>query len=155
MKPDIAIMGAGYVGMPLAKVFADAANNVLLRDVERRVVGGINRAVSHIGDVPSGELKKLVDAGRIAATLDIEGAAEAGAILIALPTPLSSQREPDLSIVAAAVEELAPHLREGHLVVLESTTYPGTTREVVQPILERGGLTAGNDFHLAFSPDPL
>jgi len=153
MKPDIAIMGAGYVGMPLAKVFADAGNNVLLRDVDRGVVERINRGVSHIGDVPSGELKKLVDAGRIAATLDIEGAAEAGAILIALPTPLSSQREPDLSIVAAAVEELAPHLREGHLVVLESTTYPGTTREVVQPILERGGLRAGKDFHLAFSPE--
>ncbi|HSC73827.1 MAG TPA: nucleotide sugar dehydrogenase [Gaiellaceae bacterium] len=153
MSPDVAIIGAGYVGMPLAKVFADAGNNVLLRDVNRNVVDGINRGESHIGDVHSGELKKLVDAGRIAATLDIEEAAKADAILIALPTPLSSQREPDLSIVTAAVAELAPHLRNGHLVVLESTTYPGTTREVVQPILERGGLTAGEDFHLAFSPE--
>ncbi|HKC21503.1 MAG TPA: nucleotide sugar dehydrogenase [Gaiellaceae bacterium] len=153
MKPEVAIIGAGYVGMPLAKVFADAGNNVLLRDVKREVVDGINRGESHIGDVPSGELKKLVDAGLVAATLDIERAAEADAILIALPTPLSSQREPDLSMVTAAVEELAPHLRRGHLVVLESTTYPGTTREVVQPILERGGLKAGEDFQLAFSPE--
>jgi UDP-N-acetyl-D-glucosamine dehydrogenase len=139
--------------MPLAKVFAEAGNNVLLRDVKREVVDAINRGESHIGDVSSGELKRLVDDGRVAATLDVEEAAEAEAILIALPTPLSSQREPDLSIVIAAVTELAPHLRKGHLVVLESTTYPGTTREIVQPILESGGLKAGEDFQLAFSPE--
>jgi UDP-N-acetyl-D-glucosamine dehydrogenase len=153
MKPDVAIIGAGYVGMPLAKAFADAGRNVLLRDVQAEVVEGINRGESHIGDVPSGELKRLVDAGRIEATLDMDDVAEADAILVALPTPLSSQREPDLSIVQSAVEELAPHLRKGHLVVLESTTYPGTTREVLQPILETSGLTAGDDFHLAFSPE--
>jgi len=153
MKPDVAIIGAGYVGMPLAKAFAEAGRNVLLRDVKPEVVDGINRGESHIGDVPSGELKSLVDAGRIEATLDMDDVAEADAILVALPTPLSSQREPDLSIVQTAVEELAPHLRKGHLVVLESTTYPGTTREVLQPILESSGLTAGDDFHLAFSPE--
>jgi UDP-N-acetyl-D-glucosamine dehydrogenase len=153
MKPDVAIIGAGYVGMPLAKVFAEAGHDVLLRDVQRDVVDAVNRGESHIGDVSSGDLKRLVDAGRVAATLDIEKAAEADAILIALPTPLSSQREPDLSILVAAVTELAPHLREGQLVVLESTTYPGTTREVVQPILESGGLKAGEDFQLAFSPE--
>jgi UDP-N-acetyl-D-glucosamine dehydrogenase len=153
MKPDVAIVGAGYVGMPLAQVFAQAGKNVVLRDVKAEVVDGINRGESHIGDVPSGELKRLVDAGLIKATLDIEDAAEADAILIALATPLSSQREPDLSIVQGAVEELARHLRKGHLVVLESTTYPGTTREVIQPILEGSGLKAGEDFHLAFSPE--
>jgi UDP-N-acetyl-D-glucosamine dehydrogenase len=153
MKPDVAVIGAGYVGMPLAKVFAEAGKNVLLRDVVAEVVEGINRGESHIADVSSGELKKLVDAGRVKATLQMEVAAEADAILIALPTPLSSQREPDLSIVQEAVEELAPFLRKGHLVVLESTTYPGTTREVLQPILEGGGLKAGEDFHLAFSPE--
>jgi UDP-N-acetyl-D-glucosamine dehydrogenase len=153
MKPDVAVIGAGYVGMPLAKVFAEAGKNVLLRDVVAEVVEGINRGESHIGDVSSAELEKLVDAGRVRATLQMDVAAEADAILIALPTPLSSQREPDLSIVQQAVEELAPHLRKGHLVVLESTTYPGTTREVIQPILERGGLKAGEDFHLAFSPE--
>jgi UDP-N-acetyl-D-glucosamine dehydrogenase len=153
MKPDVAIVGAGYVGMPLAKAFADAGRYVLLRDVEPDVVDGINRGESHIGDIRSGELKKLVDEGRIRATLDMDAAAEADAVVFALPTPLSSQREPDLSIVRAAVEELAPHLRKGQLVVLESTTYPGTTREVVQPILEAKGLKAGEDFHLAFSPE--
>jgi UDP-N-acetyl-D-glucosamine dehydrogenase len=139
--------------MPLAKAFAEAGNNVLLRDVQPGVVDAVNRGESHIGDVSSEDLKRLVEAGRIAATLDIEKAAEADAILIALPTPLSSQREPDLSILVAAVTELAPHLREGRLVVLESTTYPGTTREVVQPILESHGLKAGEDFQLAFSPE--
>src|SRR5262245_8317098 len=153
MKPDIAIIGAGYVGMPLAKVFADAGKNVLLRDVKPEVVDALNRGESHIGDVSSGELKKLVEAGRVQATLHMKDAAEADAILVALPTPLSSQREPDLSIVRAAAEELEPHLRKGHLVVLESTTYPGTTREVRQPILERGGLKAGEAFPLAVSPE--
>jgi UDP-N-acetyl-D-glucosamine dehydrogenase len=153
MKPDVAIIGAGYVGMPLAQVFAQAGKSVVLRDVKREIVDGINRGESHIGDVPSGELKRLVDAGLIKATLDIGDAAEADAILIALATPLSSQREPDLSIVRDAVAELEPHLREGHLVVLESTTYPGTTREVLQPLLEQSGLKAGEDFHLAFSPE--
>ena len=155
MKPDVAIIGAGYVGMPLAKAFAEAGRNVLLRDVKVEIVDGINRGESHIGDVPSGELKRLVDAGRIEATLDMDDVAEADAILVALPTPLSSQREPDLSIVQAAVEELAPHLRKGHLVVLESTTYPSTTRKVLQPILENSRLTAENDFHLAFSPERI
>src|SRR5947208_69338 len=112
MKPDVAIVGAGYVGLPLAKVFADAGRNVLLRDVKREVVDGINRGESHIGDVPSGELKKLVDAGRIEATLDMDDAAEADAIVLALATPLSTQREPDLSIIKGAVEELAPRLRK-------------------------------------------
>ena len=153
MKPDVAIVGAGYVGMPLAQVFAEAGRNVLLRDIKAEIVDGINGGESHIVDVPSDALKKLVDAGRLKATLDLEAVAEADAILIALPTPLSSQREPDLSIVTRAVKELTPHLRKGHLVVLESTTYPGTTREVLQPILERGGLRAGEDFNLAFSPE--
>jgi UDP-N-acetyl-D-glucosamine dehydrogenase len=153
MKPDVSIIGAGYVGLPLARVFSEAGRNVLVRDVKPEVVDGINRGESHIGDVPSNALKELVDAGRLTATLDMEAVAEADAILIALATPLSSQREPDLSIVTAAVDELASHLRTGQLVVLESTTYPGTTREVVQPILERGGLKAGEDFHLAFSPE--
>jgi UDP-N-acetyl-D-glucosamine dehydrogenase len=153
MKPDVAIVGAGYVGMPLARVFAGAGRTVVLRDVKPEVVEAVNRGESHIGDVPSGELKKLVDAGRIRATLEMKDVAEADAILVALPTPLSSQREPDLSIVSAAAEELATYLRAGHLVVLESTTYPGTTREVLQPILERSGLKAGEDFHLAFSPE--
>jgi UDP-N-acetyl-D-glucosamine dehydrogenase len=153
MKPDVAIVGAGYVGMPLAQVFADAGKNVVLIDVDPGVVDGINRGESHIPDVPSGQLKKLVDDGRVSATVDYDALADVAAILIALPTPLSSQREPDLSILRGAAEQIAPRLQKGQVVVLESTTYPGTTREEVQPILERGGLKAGEDFHLAFSPE--
>jgi UDP-N-acetyl-D-glucosamine dehydrogenase len=153
MQRDVAIVGAGYVGMPLAQVFADAGKKVVLVDVSDEVVDGINRGESHIGDVSSDVLKKLVDADLVAASSDYGVLAEVDAILIALPTPLSSQREPDLSIVKSAVEQMAPHLRRGHVVVLESTTYPGTTREVVQPILESSGLKAGEDFHLAFSPE--
>ncbi|MFL6012360.1 MAG: nucleotide sugar dehydrogenase, partial [Gaiellaceae bacterium] len=153
MKADVAIVGAGYVGMPLAQVFAEAGKSVVLIDIDADVVAGIERGESHIGDVPSGELKKLVDDGRVSATTDYDALNDASAILVALPTPLSSQREPDLSIVRAAVEQIAQRLSKGQLVVLESTTYPGTTREVLQPILEHSGLKAGEDFHLAFSPE--
>jgi UDP-N-acetyl-D-glucosamine dehydrogenase len=153
MKPEVAIVGAGYVGMPLARAFAEGGKSVVLVDIDEEVVAGINRGESHIGDVPSEELKPLVDAGRLSATTDYDALVEVDAILIALPTPLSSQREPDLSIVRGAVENIAPRLRNGHIVVLESTTYPGTTRECLQPILERTGLKAGEDFHLAFSPE--
>ena len=150
---DVAIVGAGYVGLPLAQVFADAGRRVVLVDVKDEVVEGINRGVSHIEDLPSETLAPLVESGLISATTDYDALREADAILIALQTPLSKQREPDLSIVTGAVEGISKRLRKGHLVVLESTTYPGTTREVVLPILERGGLSVGTDFHLAFSPE--
>jgi UDP-N-acetyl-D-glucosamine dehydrogenase len=153
MTPEVAIVGAGYVGMPLARVFADAGKRVLLVDVDADLAEAINRGESHIPDVPSEALGPLVANGRISATTDYDRIKEVEAILIALPTPLSSQREPDLSIVKAAVAEIASRLVKGQLVVLESTTYPGTTRECVQPILERSGLRAGTDFHLAFSPE--
>ena len=153
MSADVAIVGAGYVGMPLARVFADAGKNVVLVDVDQEVVDGINRGESHIGDVPSETLKTLVDAGRVSATTDYDALKDVDAILIALPTPLSTHREPDLTIVESAAAEIAPRLRKGQVVVLESTTYPGTTRESLQPILERSGLKAGEDFHLAFSPE--
>ncbi len=153
MSADVAIVGAGYVGMPLARVFADAGKKVVLVDVSKDVVAGINRGESHIGDVPSEVLKALVDAGRVSATTDYDAMKDVDAILIALPTPLSTHREPDLTIVESAAAEIAPRLRKGQVVVLESTTYPGTTRESLQPILERSGLKAGEDFHLAFSPE--
>ena len=152
---DVAIIGAGYVGVPLAQVFADAGRSVLLVDVDaERVVAQLNRGESYIEDVPSEKLKQLVDERGLRATTDYDELREADAILIALPTPLSKQREPDLSIVRAATEQIAARLRKGHLVVLESTTYPGTTRDE-RPADPRGGsgLTAGVDFHLAFSPE--
>ncbi len=153
MSADVAIVGAGYVGMPLAQVFADAGKTVVLVDVNDEVVDGINRGESHIGDVPSEALKVLVDVGRVSATSDYDVLREVDAILIALPTPLSSHREPDLTILESAAAEIASRLSKGQVVVLESTTYPGTTRESLQPILERSGMKAGGDFHLAFSPE--
>ena len=151
---QVAIVGAGYVGLPLAQVFAESGREVLLVDVERKIVDGINRGESHIEDVPSDVLAPLVERGLVRATADYDELRDADAILIALATPLTKQREPDLSIVTRAVTGIAERLRPGQLVVLESTTYPGTTREVVLPILEElSGLKAGRDFHLAFSPE--
>ena len=154
MKRDVAIVGAGYVGVPLARTFADAGKSVLLVDVDPSRVAQLNAGESYIEDVPGDVLKPLVEAGLVAATTDYDELREVDAILIALPTPISRQREPDLRILLSATEQIAPRLRAGHLVVLESTTYPGTTRDQVQPILESGsGLTSGEDFHLAFSPE--
>ena len=154
MSWDVAVIGAGYVGLPLAQTFAEADQKVLVVDVVESIVDAINRGESHIDDVPSETLKPHVDSGAIRATTDASQTRDADAILIAVPTPLSRQREPDLSYIESAARSLGPHLREGQLVVLESTTYPGTTREILQPLLEEGsGLKAGADFHLAFSPE--
>jgi len=154
MKRDVAIVGAGYVGLPLARVFAEAGKRTLLVDVDPERVATLNRGESYIEDVPAEVLRPLVDSGLVAATTDYDELRDVDAILVALPTPLSRQREPDLRILVSAAEQIARRLQRGQLVVLESTTYPGTTREQVQPILEAGsGLRAGSDFHLAFSPE--
>ena len=155
MKPGakVAIVGAGYVGLPLSQVLAEAGHSVVLIDVVEERVEQINRGESYIEDISSGAIAPLVEAGRLTATTDYDAITRADAILIALPTPLSAQREPDLSILTGAVREIATRLRRGQLVVLESTTYPGTTRERVLPLLEESGLKAGEDFHLAFSPE--
>jgi len=154
MKRDVAIVGAGYVGLPLARVFAEAGKSVVLIDVDAERVARLQRGSSYVEDVPSEVLGPLVEQGLVSASTDYDEIRDADAILVALPTPLSRQREPDLRILVSASEEIAKRLRPGHLVVLESTTYPGTTREQVLPILEAGsGLTAGADFHLAFSPE--
>src|SRR5438067_4503516 len=154
MAYDISIVGAGYVGLPLSTTFAEAGCSVLVVDVVDAVVESLNRGESHIEDVESAQLAPLVERGLIHATTDYAELANADAVLIALPTPLSRQREPDLSIIEAAAHGIAGVLREGHVVVLESTTWPGTTREVLQPILEAGsGLKAGDGFFLAMSPE--
>ncbi|MFN8222803.1 MAG: nucleotide sugar dehydrogenase [Gaiellales bacterium] len=151
---DVAIVGAGYVGLPLAQVFAESGRRVVLLDVSAERVAQILRGDSYIEDVPSTKLTELVNDRGLHATTDYDVLRSADAILIALPTPLSKQREPDLSIVLQATEQISTRLRKGHLVVLESTTYPGTTRDELLPILEQGsGLVAGEDFHLAFSPE--
>ena len=154
MNRDITVIGAGYVGLPLAQTFAEAGQKVVLVDVVPSLVETLNRGDSHIDDVPSEKLRPLVESGAITATTDYSVVRDSDAVLIAVPTPLSRQREPDLSYVERAATDVAPHLRAGHIVVLESTTYPGTTREILQPLLEDGsGLKAGADFHLAFSPE--
>jgi UDP-N-acetyl-D-glucosamine dehydrogenase len=155
VKPDLAIIGAGYVGLPLARCFAEAGAPVVLVEIDEERVAAINRGESYVEDVPSEALRPLGEAGTLTATSDYDAARDADAIVIALPTPLSPTRQPDLSIVLGAVGELAKRLREGHLVVLESTTYPGTTREEVLPILEESGLEVGKDFFLAFSPERI
>src|SRR2546426_12077282 len=154
MRYDVAIVGAGYVGLPLSTTFAEAGCTVLLVDVVEAVVEALNRGESHIEDVEGAQLAPLVEQGLIRATTDYGEMKDADAILIALPTPLSRQREPDLSIVEAATRGIASVLREGQVVVLESTTWPGTTREVLLPLLEQGsGLKAGDGFFLAMSPE--
>jgi UDP-N-acetyl-D-glucosamine dehydrogenase len=154
MKYDVAIIGAGYVGVPLAATFAEAGCHVLVVDVVERVVEALNRGESHIEDVATDRWRPLVEQKLVRATTDYDELRDAEAILIALPTPLSRQREPDLSIVEAATRGVARVLQRGQIVVLESTTWPGTTREVLLPILEEGsGLKAGTDFHLAMSPE--
>jgi UDP-N-acetyl-D-glucosamine dehydrogenase len=151
---QVAVIGAGYVGVPLAATFAEAGCRVLLVDVVEDVVAALNRGESHILDVPSERLAPLVEKGLVHATTSYAELGDAAAVLIALPTPLSRQREPDLSIVESAARSFAEVLREGQVVVLESTTWPGTTRELLQPILEQGsGLTAGEGFFLAMSPE--
>ena len=153
MSETVAIIGAGYVGVPLADTFGQAGHSIILIDVQPSRVDQLNRGESYVEDVPSERVKELVEAGRLKATLDYDELHEADSILIALPTPLSDQREPDLSIVLDATRDIAQRLKKGHVVVLESTTYPGTTREKLMPILEESGLRAGEDFHLAFSPE--
>src|SRR5438309_6621982 len=154
MDYDIAVVGAGYVGLPLSTTFAEAGCRVLVVDVVERVVEALNRGETHIEDVESARWAPLVQQGLVRATTDYSELKQAEAVLIALPTPLSKQREPDLSYVEAAGRSLAPVLQRGQVVVLESTTWPGTTREVLQPLLEQGsGLKAGEDFHLAMSPE--
>jgi UDP-N-acetyl-D-glucosamine dehydrogenase len=155
MKRDVAIIGAGYVGLPLARCFADAGMSVVLLDIDAGRVAAINRGESYVEDVPDDVLGPLVRDGKVAASTDYDALRETEAVVVALPTPLSPNREPDLSIVLGAAQKIGERLRAGHLVVLESTTYPGTTREEVLPILEVSGLEVGKDFFLAFSPERI
>ena len=155
MSAQIAIVGAGYVGLPLAVAFAEAGREVVCLDTNQALVAAINRGLSHVEDVADQTLAGLVGEGRLRASTNPAVCADADAVLLCLPTPLSTNREPDLSILEAATRTLADHVRPGQLIILESTTYPGTTREVLAPILEQGGLVAGRDFHLAMSPERI
>jgi UDP-N-acetyl-D-glucosamine dehydrogenase len=147
------VVGLGYVGLPLAATFAEAGVPVLGLDAVQAKVAQVNAGASYIEDVPSDRLEPLTRDGTLRATTSWDEMRAVDAVLICLPTPLTEHREPDLSAVLGAAESLSQRLRPGHLVVLESTTYPGTTREELAPVLERSGLRAGRDFHLAFSPE--
>jgi UDP-N-acetyl-D-glucosamine dehydrogenase len=152
-KAQVAIIGMGYVGLPLAVAIADVGFVVTGVDVDREKASSINRGNSYIPDVPSASISSLVEKGLFSATPDFDVLAKADVISICVPTPLSEMHEPDISFVNAAAKEVSKRLQPGQLVILESTTYPGTTEEVVLPMLEESGLKVGSDFYLAFSPE--
>ncbi len=151
---QVAIIGLGYVGLPLAVVFGEAGFNVCGIDVDTRKVEALNQGISYIQDVPTESVARLVKAGKLTATTDFSTLAQADAVSICVPTPLRKTGDPDLSFIVSATEEMAKYMHTGMVVVLESTTYPGTTRELLLPSLsQHGKLVVGKDFFLAFSPE--
>jgi UDP-N-acetyl-D-glucosamine dehydrogenase len=147
------IIGLGYVGLPLAVELANAGYRVLGYDVSQRVVDSLNAGKSHIKDISDAQLNKVLSGGRFSATTDPNRLGEPDAISICVPTPLSKFKDPDVSYIVAATEAVKKTLRKGQAIILESTTYPGTTREIMLPALESTGLKVGTDFFLAFSPE--
>jgi UDP-N-acetyl-D-glucosamine dehydrogenase len=149
----VTVVGMGYVGLSLAVELARAGLTVRGIDLDLERVNRLNRGESYLVDVPGDALRPLVTAGTLTATTTFEEAGSADVLIICVPTPLGKSKEPDISFILSALENLLPHLRQGQLMVLESTTYPGTTEEVIQPRLEARGLVIGADFFLAFSPE--
>ena len=154
MTQRVVIVGLGYVGLPLAQGAARAGLTVTGLDLSTAVVEGLNAGRSHVDDLSDADIAEMIAAG-FTATSDPAALAQADVAVVCVPTPLSADGGPDLAAVTSAVKAVAVHLHPGQLVVLESTTYPGTTDEVVRPLLEAGGLLAGTDFHLAFSPERI
>ena len=149
----VGVVGLGYVGIPLIQAFVKAGFNTMGFDIDQRKVDRLLAGESYIGHIPSSWIAECIGSGRFVPTADMRRLGEADAILICVPTPLSESRDPDLSYIEATARQIAAALRPGQLIVLESTTYPGTTRDVVLPILEAGGLKVGRDFFLAYSPE--
>jgi len=150
----IAVVGLGYVGLPLSLQFARAGIDVLGLDVDRNKVEALNAGKSYIKHIEASEIGEMVHAGKFKAAVEFSRVVEAEAVIICVPTPLNKNREPDISFIVETGKAIAPHLAKGCLVVLESTTYPGTTDEDLRGVLEAGsGMKAGVDFHLAFSPE--
>ncbi len=150
----VAVIGLGYVGLPLVVVFGNAGYKVIGIDVDQRKVDSLNKGVSYIQDVPTADIKRLKDANLLEATTDFSAIRHTDAISICVPTPLRKTGDPDLSFIVNATDELAKHMHPGVVIVLESTTYPGTTRELILPRLgECCDLKVGEDFFLAFSPE--
>jgi UDP-N-acetyl-D-glucosamine dehydrogenase len=152
-RARVAVVGLGYAGLPLAEAFWAAGFAVLGLDIDPERVARLRRGESYLGHISPERVRALLGSGRFTATEDPDELAGADAVVICVPTPLTPARDPDLSAVTAAASSVAARLRPGRLIVLESTTYPGTTRGVVQPLLEEGGLRCGRDFFLAFSPE--
>ena len=153
--PTVGIIGLGYVGLPLAVAFAESGAAVIGLDVDPRRVASVRAGQSFVEDVSTEALGRLVRAERLVATDDIAALKDADAIVICVPTPLGKSKEPDISYIVSAADAVAGVLRRGQLIVLESTTYPGTTQEILQPRFEARGLKAGEDFFLAFSPERI
>ncbi|HKZ87180.1 MAG TPA: nucleotide sugar dehydrogenase [Anaerolineae bacterium] len=151
----LAVIGLGYVGLPLAVALAEVGRTVTGLDIDQKKVASLNRGSSHIPDVPAEAVRRVVEAGRFAATTDAEALRAPDAIFICVPSPFDANRAPDLSYIRSAAQSVQPRLKKGHLIVLESTTYPGTTEEILQPMLESTGLRAGVDFDLAFVPERI
>lgn len=149
----VGVVGLGYVGLPLAVELARAGFKTIGIDLDARKAAAINRGESYIQDVPTERVAELVASGRLRATTDFSIVQTLDTVNICVPTPLRKTKDPDLSFVVSALESVQAHLHRGLLVVLESTTYPGTTDEIVRPLLEKTGLVAGRDFFLAFSPE--
>ena len=152
-EATLGVIGLGYVGLPLAVEKAKAGFKVFGFDVQKEKVDMVNAGHNYIGDVVNEDLKALVEAGMLVATTDFADAARCDCVCICVPTPLDAHQQPDISYVRASTESIMPYVHKEMLVVLESTTYPGTTEELVKPILERSGLKCGVDFYLAFSPE--
>jgi UDP-N-acetyl-D-glucosamine dehydrogenase len=153
LSARVCIVGLGYVGLPLAQTFVRAGYAVLGFDIDAEKVSKLMLGQSYIGHIASEQVEQMVGTGRFEATADAARFAEADAIIICVPTPLTEAREPDLSYIVKTGEAISRHLRAGQLIVLESTTYPGTTDELLQPILEQSGLRVGRELFLAFSPE--
>ncbi|MCA9538059.1 MAG: nucleotide sugar dehydrogenase, partial [Myxococcales bacterium] len=151
----VGVIGLGYVGLPLAAAFARVGFDVLGFEVDRRKIDAVNARHSYIPDVPEEELAEVVGNGKLRATGDFAELATCDAISVCVPTPLNKTRDPDLTYIVDASRRISRFLQRGQLIVLESTTYPGTTVEVVAPELEKSGLKVGRDFHLAFSPERI
>jgi UDP-N-acetyl-D-glucosamine dehydrogenase len=153
--PTIGVIGLGYVGLPLAVAFAESGATVIGVDLDARRVAGVAAGESFIEDVPTAVLGPLVRSGRLGATSDVSALKEANAIVICVPTPLGKSKEPDISFIVSAADAVASIIHTGQLVVLESTTYPGTTQEILLPRFAARGLAIGEDFFLAFSPERI
>ena len=149
----VGVIGLGYVGLPLLHCFVEKGFRSIGFDIDRAKVDSLAKGKSYIKHISSERIQRAVASGRFSVTTDFSRLKECDAILIAVPTPLNKNREPDMSFIVATCEAIAPHIRKGQMVVLESTTYPGTTEEVMVPILEKSGLKVDKDFYVAFSPE--